>query len=240
VEDECDIPMKSVGPEPKSSPLKAWIIVLSLLLLSAIWHWTPLNLWINFEAIAGWQESVRTDPAAPLIVVAIYVLGSLVFFPVTILTLATVFTFGPVWGNIYGLFGWMVSAAAGYAIGRVLGANVLYTIASPRLDRIIQPAARHGILTVLIVRLLPVAPFTLVNLFIGASTIRFRDFFLASLIGRIPGIVALTLFGVQLENALRTPVTRNFVLLGLIILLILLTGAWLSRRATSQDNPRHR
>jgi uncharacterized membrane protein YdjX (TVP38/TMEM64 family) len=134
----------------------------------------------------------------------------------------------------------MVSAAAGYAIGRVLGANVLYTITSPRLDRIIQPAARHGILTVLIVRLLPVAPFTLVNLFIGASTIRFRDFFLASLIGRIPGIVALTLFGVQLENALRTPVTRNFVLLGLIILLILLTGAWLSRRATSQDNPRHR
>src|SRR5512145_975649 len=121
--------MKSVGPEPKSSPLKAWIIVLSLLLLSAIWRWTPLNLWINFEAIAGWQESVRTDPAAPLIVVAIYVLGSLVFFPVTILTLATVFTFGPVWGNVYGLFGWMVSAAAGYGIGRVLGGNGLYTIA---------------------------------------------------------------------------------------------------------------
>ena len=231
--------MKNVGPEPKSSPLKAWIIVLSLLALSAIWRWTPLNLWINFEAIIGWQESVRSDPAAPLIVVAIYVLGSLVFFPVTILTLATVFTFGPIWGNIYGFVGWMLSAAAGYGIGRMLGGNVLHTIASPRLNRLIRPAARHGILTVLVVRLLPVAPFTLVNLFIGASTIRFRDFLLASLVGRIPGIVALTLFGVQLENALRTPAVRNFVVLGFIVLLIFFMGAWLSRRAT-RDNAWHR
>jgi phospholipase D1/2 len=236
VEDRIKYSKEDCRPELKRSPLRPWIILLSLLALPAIWRWTPLNQWINFAAIAGWQDSVRSDPAAPLIVVAIYVLGSLVFFPVTILTLATVFTFGPIWGNIYGLGGWMLSAAAGYGIGRVLGGSA---IVAPRLDRLIRPAARHGFSTVLTVRLLPVAPFTLVNLFIGASTIRFRDFLLASLVGRIPGIVALTLFGVHLESALRTPAVRNFVLLGLIVILILLAGAWLSRRA-GPDNASHR
>jgi len=38
------------------------------------------------------------------------------------------------------------------------------------------------------------------NFFVGAWSIRFRDFFLASVAGRIPGMVLLILAGVQVEN----------------------------------------
>jgi phospholipase D1/2 len=73
-------------------------------------------------------------------------------------------------------------------------------------------------------RALPVAPFTLVNFFVGATRIRFRDFFLASVIGRIPGIVLLTLRGLQVEMFFRQPGLIGLVLLGLT--LVLLPLAW--------------
>jgi uncharacterized membrane protein YdjX (TVP38/TMEM64 family) len=75
-------------------------------------------------------------------------------------------------------------------------------------------------LAVLAVRVVPVAPFTLVNMFVGTSGIRFRDFFLASVVGRIPGIMTLALFGVQLENALRNPGLASFALLVVILVAV--------------------
>jgi uncharacterized membrane protein YdjX (TVP38/TMEM64 family) len=217
----------------KDFSLRVLIVLLALLALPAAWRWTPLGEWINFETITAWQQSVKGSPGAPYLVAAAYVVGSLVFFPVTILSVATVLTFGPAAGNTYALAGWILGASVGYGIGRLLGRDLLHKMAGPRLDRLIRQAELHGIVAVLTMRLLPVAPFTLVNLFVGASYIRFRDFIFASVLGRIPGIVALTLVGVQFENALRAPGVRNFALLGLIVLLALLALVWLSRRAES-------
>jgi phospholipase D1/2 len=72
----------------------------------------------------------------------------------------------------------------------------------------------------------PVGPFSLINMFVGASDIRFRDFFLASVVGRVPGIVTMTLFGVQIENTLREPALLS---IGLLVI-ILLALPWLLAR----------
>jgi uncharacterized membrane protein YdjX (TVP38/TMEM64 family) len=57
-----------------------------------------------------------------------------------------------------------------------------------------------------------------VNFFVGASGIRFRDFFLASLLGRIPGIILLTLVGVQVENILRRADAISLMPLGVTLI----------------------
>lgn len=214
----------------KSHLLKGLSVLALLLALPLVWRWTPLNQWVNFETLLAWQQSIKHYPGAFFFVVGAYLLGSLVFFPVTVLNIATVLTFGPVLGNVYGVAGWLLSGSLGYGIGRLMGHALLRKLAGPRLDRLIHQAGRHGFLTVLTMRVLPVAPFTLVNLFVGASGIRFRDFFLASLVGRIPGIVILTLAGLQLEYALQSPRLWSFVLIGLILVLVPLSTAWLSRR----------
>jgi uncharacterized membrane protein YdjX (TVP38/TMEM64 family) len=144
-------------------------------------------------------------------------------------------TFGPVLGNAYAFAGWLCSAALGFGIARVIGRDWVQKIARPRIKDLLHRAGRHGFLTVLSMRILPVAPFTMVNLFVGASGIGFADFFLATVIGRIPGIVTLALFGVQLENFLRRPDVESSVLLALTILLIPLTMTWLCKRLASQE-----
>ena len=234
--------LKAHGANNRNSGPVPWKIVAGFVLLLAlplVWRWTPLQHWINLDTILDWQRSLRNDPAALVYVVAVYLVGSLVFFPITILTLATVFAFGPLWGNIYALLGWMLSAAEGYFLGRLIGKIHLHRILGERVGRLIDRVQHHGFLTVLTLRIVPIAPFTLVNMFIGASAIRFRDFFLASLVGRAPGILTMTLFGVQLENALRKPGLLNFALLaGLLIALPWLLSRLLRRfHKPSWDQP---
>jgi len=211
------------------------MIFLFLLMFPLAWRWTPLGDWINFATVIDWQQSVKNYPAAFYLVIGAYLLGSLVLFPVTILNVATVFTFGPILGNIYALAGWLASAAMGYGIGRGIGSETLQKLARTWFDRLNRSAGKHGFLTVLTLRVFPVAPFTLVNVFVGAWGIRFWDFFSASIVGRIPGIILLTLAGVQIESFLRQPHVMGIVLLGLTLILVPLALSRVSKRLLSGD-----
>lgn len=204
-----------------ASRLKGWLVLLPLIVLPVAWHATPLRDWVDFETVANWQQSIRGSAAAPYLIVSAYLLAAVVFFPVTILSLVTILTFGPAVGGVYSLIGWLLSAALGYGVGRALGQDLVWDIAGPRIRRLELEARRHGFIAVLLMRLLPVAPFTLVNLFVGASRIRFRDFLLGSLVGRVPGLVVLVLFTLQLEYVLRAPDLASLLTLGVLVLLIL-------------------
>jgi phospholipase D1/2 len=219
----------------KAFLVKIVLIILLLLAFPLAWRWTPLGAWINVEAVIDWQQSVKDYPAAFYLVVGTYLLGSLVLFPVTILNVATVFTFGPIVGNVYALAGWLASAAMGYGIGRTIGGKMLQTLARAWLERLTRPAGRHGFLTVLTFRVFPVAPFTVVNIFVGAWRIRFWDFFMASIVGRIPGIILLTLAGVQVESLLRQPGVIGVFILGLTLVLAPLMLSRLSKCLLSGD-----
>ena len=210
--------------------IRGVVLLLLLFTLPALWSWTPLNDRINLATIIEWQQSIKDHPAAFYLVVGTYLLGSLFLFPVTVINVATVLTFGPIQGNLYGLFGWLVSAAMGYGIGRRIGQKMVTKFARFWGHRVLEPADRHGFLTVLTLRVFPVGPFTLVNFFIGAARIRFWDFFLASVIGRIPGIVLLTLAGLQIESLFREPGVLGVVLLVLTLILVPLAFGWASKR----------
>jgi uncharacterized membrane protein YdjX (TVP38/TMEM64 family) len=223
----------------KSVAFKVFFIFLLLLMIPLAWRWTPLNEWANFATIIEWQQSIKDYPAAFYLVVGAYLLASLFLFPVTVLNVATVLIFGPIQGNFYALFGWLASASVGYGIGRGVGQEMVARFARSWAHRLLELPDRHGFLTVLTMRVLPVAPFTLVNFFVGAAKIRFRDFFLASVIGRIPGIILLTLAGLQVEMFFRQPRVIGLVLLGLTLILVPVVFGRLSKRLLF-DEPRQR
>jgi uncharacterized membrane protein YdjX (TVP38/TMEM64 family) len=212
---------------------KTALIFLLFVALPLAWQWTPLRDWINVEKIVGWQELAKQYPNPLYLIVGVYLVGSLVLFPITVLNIATILAFGPIMGNIYALIGWIASAAMGFGIGRGFGRNLVHALERSRLKRLIQPAEHHGFLTVLLLRVLPVAPFTLVNFFVGASGIYFWHFILASVVGRIPGIVVLSLAGIQLQGFLRAPELGSFILLALTLTAFPLAMTWLVRRTVS-------
>jgi phospholipase D1/2 len=219
------------NPRARISPTaQGVILLLALLGCGAAWHWTPLNYWVNFETVAAWERSIAANPAAPYIIIGAYLLGGLVLFPITLLTAVTIFTFGPVTGNIYSLLGWLLSATLGYGLGRLLGRDWLESFAGDRLRCLSREAHRGGLLAVLALRIVPVAPFTVVNLFIGASRIRFRDFTLGSLLGRIPGLLALTLFEVQVKSLMRAPAMGKLGVAAAVLLCAFAVNRWMSQQ----------
>lgn len=206
------------------------IVLGALLTLAALWRWGPLAEYADPRLLTELGGAFAEDRVAAAVAVAVYVVGSLVMFPLTLLIAATGLLFGPFTGLAVAFAGSMASALAGYAIGAALGRGTLRRLAGGRLDRISRLLARRGVLSVTLIRLLPVSPFTIVNLAAGASHIRFRDFALGSALGLAPGIAAMTFFAGQLGRFLRSPDPGDLAILLGLLLVIAGAAAWSWKR----------
>jgi uncharacterized membrane protein YdjX (TVP38/TMEM64 family) len=149
--------------------------------------------------------------------------------PVTLLITATGLAFGPILGPIYAMAGCLASASTGFAIGRWLGHARVSRYGGERIGRISAALQRNGILAVFFVRKIP-APFALVNIVIGASTVRYRDFLIGTILGMGAFVIALAGFGYQLTAVLRDPSPAT-LLTALLIVGIPLLIAWSLNRA---------
>jgi uncharacterized membrane protein YdjX (TVP38/TMEM64 family) len=168
--------------------LRVAAVLGSLAAVSAIWTWTDLAHWVAPPVLAGWAAPLRAMPAAWLMVAAGFVVASAVMVPVSALILACVLLFDPVPGALYALGGSVAAAAVAHTVGRTLWGDALRQLAGPHLARVARSLARHGVLSVAIVRLLPVAPFTIVNLVAGGIGVRASTFLLGTVLGMAPGV----------------------------------------------------
>jgi phospholipase D1/2 len=222
-----------VPPEQRRFTSGAWLrgalILVALFGLAAAWRWTGLREWFDVESIASWEASLQESHAAPLLVLGAYVLGALVVFPVTILIAATAFAFGPWTALLYSLLGCVVSAIAVYAIGYRLGRETVARFTGRRWSRLHRLIERHGILAMAAIRMIPIAPYSVVNLAAGAARVPFRDFTFGTLIGMTPGVVGITFLGSQLGEMIRNPSALAIAVVAGILTLMLAAAAWLRR-----------
>jgi phospholipase D1/2 len=68
---------------------------------------------------------------------------------------------------------------------------------------------KRGILAVMLVRLVPIAPYVVVNLVMGAARIKLRHFVAGTFLGMLPGGLAATVLSEQVASALRDPSLVN-------------------------------
>jgi len=208
--------------------------LVALLALAAAWRWTPLGEWLDASALAAWAQEFRGHPAAPAVTLAVFVLGGLTSAPVTVLIVVTALVFGPWLGFAYAMLGSLLSAAVTYGAGRVLGRDTVRRLAGERINRLSRRLGRRGITTMAAVRLIPIAPFTIVNLVAGASHIGFRDYLLGTALGMLPGVAALTVFADRLASVLERPAPGTVALFVVVVVVIaggaLAVDRWLGRR----------
>lgn len=211
-------PPVTAGRRPVLAHLWIGLAILAAVVgLVLAWRLTPLSGIVDPDSIQAWMQGLRGAPWTPLAVIGLYVGLGLVAFPVTVLIAATAALFGPLTGFGYAMAGSLASAATAYAIGHFLGRDLIRRYAGHTVNRLSQRLGRQGILTVMILRVAPVAPFTVVNLIAGASHVRAMDFILGTAIGMLPGTVLMTLFGSNLMSLLQDPEPHHFLLMGAIV-----------------------
>jgi phospholipase D1/2 len=205
-------------------------IVVVLFAAAAAWKWTPLADQINIRKITAWVFSIRDNPARPLIILGAYLGGSLLLVPITVLILATALVFGPLLGCAYSFAGCFLGAAATYAVGFFLGRDFIQQIIGSKWKRVEQKIGQAGIIAVATIRLLPVAPFAIVNVISGAFQVPLRDYAIGTLLGMAPGIIVINLFAHQFESAVRNPGVGSYTLLIALAAVSVLGTLWLRRK----------
>jgi uncharacterized membrane protein YdjX (TVP38/TMEM64 family) len=86
-------------------------------------------------------------------------------------------------------------------------------VMGPTIKRVDDALTDRGILTIAAIRMIPLAPFTLVNLAAGAVGVRFRDYVLGTMLGLLPGISVVCIFGSQVRSFWRHPSSSGVMLI---------------------------
>ena len=177
------------------------------------------------------QAVAASGPWAPLVYVALHVLLTLVPVSKNLLSAVAGALFGLVGGIALSWVASMVSALVTFLIARRLGREAVAAMTGPRIDKVEELLRRQGVLAVVVARLTPVLPFTVVNYGAGVSAITMRDFVLGTAVGILPGTVGYAALGASAGRDATT-----FVAAGIVAALLLVgsvvVGRRVSRRAT--------
>lgn len=192
-----------------------------LLALTLAWRFTPLREWLNLSSLIALARGLEALPFTPLAVMAVYLVAGMLMFPVTLLIAVTGIVFGPFYGALYALAGSLLSALAGFGFGVWLGRETLQQLLGRRVNSLSRRFAKRGIPAMVVIRLLPVAPFTIANVVAGVSHLSLRDYLIGTFLGMAPGIILTVAFAHNLAEAIRHPSLATMALLaGMAALLI--------------------
>jgi uncharacterized membrane protein YdjX (TVP38/TMEM64 family) len=107
----------------------------------------------------------------------------------------------------------MMSAALLHWLGTRFSSTVRASLGSA-VTRVDDALSDHGIVTIAAIRMIPLAPFSVVNLIAGALGVPLRDYMIGSALGLTPGMIILCLFGRQAREFWHHPSVSG-VLIGL-------------------------
>ncbi|MGA8258055.1 MAG: TVP38/TMEM64 family protein [Nocardioides sp.] len=127
------------------------------------------------------------------------------------------------------LVGANLGALAAFTVSRYLGRDAVVKISNDRVRSLDEQVRQHGFSTVLVARLVPLVPFSTANYVFGLTSVKLRDFVVATVFGIVPGTavyVAVGAFGTE-------PGSLPFLLaIGGLVLLSLIG---LARKRFSRD-----
>lgn len=172
----------------------------------------------------GWVAGLGA--AGVVAFVVIYAGATVALLPVSLLSAAAGVLFGPLVGVGAVWAGAMLGAAASFGLGRVLSRAAVEALAGPRIEALDRFLARNGLWAVLLVRLIPLFPFTLVNHGSAATAIRPRHYLAGTAAGIVPGVVVYVALGGTVDD----PTSPEFLAAAAGFVVLTLGGLLVARR----------
>lgn len=195
-------------------------LVLIIFILTAIFLIRYLQGTMYFDPMYLRAQLESYGYFSPVIFILIYIFGSVLLVPGTILTIAGGILFGTFLGTLYTIIGATIGATLLFLISRSLGRSFIHDIVEKKYKTIKEydkKIEKNGFKTILFLRLVPLFPFVAINVFSGLTKVKLRHYFLGTLIGIIPGSFALAYLGDSLAE-----LKVLHIILSIVLILILL------------------
>jgi len=172
----------------KLAVLAGWFVLLAG--FYGLLRLNDLTLGDGVVAVSNW---LGESPFGSLLFILIYVVGPLLFFPATLISLLGGFLFGP-WGIPYVIVGSNASALVAYSIGRFYGKGMLRKHGDGILQRYADRLRRNSFQTVLIMHLV-FLPYELVNYSCGLLQIGWKPFLAGTALGSVVATISIVMLG---------------------------------------------
>src|SRR6266404_807017 len=177
--------------------------------ISSRWKWVlyiaagiGIVLAVKYLHVQEWLKSAldwigKLGPWGPVIFIALYVVATVLFVPGSVLTLGAGAVFGVALGSVCVSISATLGATAAFLVGRYLARDAIARKIEKheKFTTIDRAVADEGWKIVLLTRLSPVFPFTLLNYVFGLTRVKLSQFVLASWLGMIPGTVMYVYLG---------------------------------------------
>lgn len=220
------VSVTAITPPRPARRLPVWMkLAAAALVLAALGVGGKLfNVQARLQEALEWIAHV--GPWAPMVFAALYVVVTVALLPAWLLTLGGGVVFGVVKGVAIVSVSATLGAAAAFLIGRHFARDWISRKleGNARFRAIDDAVAREGWKIVLLVRLSPVFPFTLLNYAFGLTRVPFGHYLLASWLGMLPGTTMYVYIG-SLAGSLaalgqggrsRTPAEWALFVIGLV------------------------
>lgn len=212
-------------------------IAFPFLLLTGLafsWKFLP-SPWL--QTIEAFVRSIPNAPWAGFVVVAVYCVLSLFVFPISVLLYGTILTFGLLPGVLYAFAGTMAAAILNYYFGAWFSQKQVFRFLENRkLVDLKEALMRPSLATVMVIRLTPVAPFTIENYLAGALGVNFRLYVVGTLLGLMPGILCIALITTALSPYVKNPLYYIPIYFGMssVLLILIIIGKKIARAVSRQ------
>jgi uncharacterized membrane protein YdjX (TVP38/TMEM64 family) len=164
------------------------------------WRLGYFDLARREELVALIRQSRHTSWAG-LLYVTVYVLAATVGLPITVLSIVGGALFGAARGFVLAWIGAMLGTLTAYALARSIGERSTRRFLGRHhlLDRLRK---RSDFWALVRLRVLPVAPFAVLDYVAGLLGVSLRALLLASAVGVLPTVAAYTYAGAELVTGL--------------------------------------
>lgn len=173
------------------------------------------------EKIRNLIQSYGKD--ASFIYIVLFSILPIFFFPVPILAIAAGISFGLLEGVIFTIIGAMINSSIMFIMAKKFAKNKVIEIFKTKIskkwyDKLTNIEKNNGFLIIFLMRLLPIAPYNVINYLSGLTEISFLKYSLATFLGIIPGTFVFLNVGDKAINIY----SKEFLisLLGFVVLTI--------------------
>ncbi|OQY42335.1 MAG: hypothetical protein B6240_14060 [Desulfobacteraceae bacterium 4572_87] len=191
-----------MGCFEKGISKNALVKFLGLIIFAAgalfLYRFTALKELITPETL----ESVLTGCGrwAPAVFILLEAMSIALFVPASIPIVLAAGLFGAYWGFLYAWIGAWIGAGCAFFVGRTLGRDFVKSTIGDRLKKYDDAIEKNGFTAVLYIRLLNM-PFTPMNYGLSLTKVHFKDFFLATGVGIMVSIFAITFLSGMVRDA---------------------------------------
>lgn len=185
-----------------------------------------LDHYLGSDYLMASLERIKDTP--PIVYIAILTMVPVFFLPTFPAIIIAGYLYDPFWGFLYAMIGATMGASISFLFGRYIAGEkirekLLHYLEKKSQKKFEDYMDQQGWKMVIILRLIPLFPFTPLNYALGLSGVSFKHYFYGTAIGIAPACALFIFFSASLSEVMQKGVSPQIIIAtGLMITLFTL------------------